>query len=237
MKKWNTIFLTISLCVLSTASFAHALWIETAATGKAGKMQTVKVFYGEYIENERDSVAKWYSDVAAFTLWLVGPDQKRTKLETVAGVNYYEAKFTPALNGKYTLAISHQAKDLGGTTKYHFLATTIVTVGNSTTNSASTVNALQLNAVGTAKAMVNKPLSLKAYLQNAVAAGKKVSVFSPKGWSMELSTNSSGEITFTPPFIGRYVVEVSDMDKAAGEHYGKPYQATWSGATYSFEVD
>lgn len=236
MKKWNIVLLTIALCFISSAIFAHALWIETAATGKAGKEQVVRVYYGEYAEGERDSVAKWYSDVKDFELWLVGPDQKKIQLKTVAGVNYFEAKFTPTVNGEYTLAVSHQAKALGGTTKYHFLASTNVLVGAATASAKQTVNALQLNADAIAAAKVNGKVQLTAYLKNAAASGKKVSVFSPKGWTMELTTNSKGEISFTPPFAGRYVIEVQDMDKTAGEHYGKPYQSTWSGATYSFEV-
>ncbi len=45
MKK--TIFIMLGLLFSVSSIFAHALWIETAATGKVGQKQTVKVFYGE----------------------------------------------------------------------------------------------------------------------------------------------------------------------------------------------
>lgn len=236
MKKWNILLLTFAISLMTTSVFAHAIWIETANTGQIGKEQTVRIYYGEYVDGERDSVAKWYSDIKDLELWLVGPDQKKIQLKTTATVNYYEAKFTPGSNGAYTLTISHQAKELGGETKYHFLASADVTVGKPAGKSTVAVNTLQLQNSDIASAQVNKQIQLKAYHNNSDAADKKVSVFSPNGWSKELTTDKTGSVSFLPPFPGRYVIEISDMDKTAGEHYGKPYKETWSGATYSFEV-
>ncbi|MES2807455.1 MAG: DUF4198 domain-containing protein [Bacteroidota bacterium] len=234
MKQLKTILLTLLISAITTGTFAHALWIETAGNGQAGKAQTVKVFYGEFVEGERDSVAKWYSDVKDFELWLVGPDSKKVKLETKVGLNFYEANFTPATDGTYTLAVSHKAKELGGKTLYHFLASTNVIVGKAVSGKISAVNPLQLHQTEIAK--LNKAIKFEAYHNNAEAAQKKVSVFSPNGWSKELITDAKGNVVFTPPFAGRYVVEISDTDKTPGQHYGKPYEASWSGATYSFEV-
>ena len=80
MKNIKTILTALLLLFASNATFAHALWIETASSGKLGQKHAVKVFYGEFVANERDSVAKWYSDVKDFSLWLVGPDQKKVQL-------------------------------------------------------------------------------------------------------------------------------------------------------------
>ena len=121
MKNIKIIVTALLLILASNATFAHALWIETASSGKLGQKHAVKVFYGEFVANERDSVAKWYSDVKDFSLWLVGPDQKKVQLSLTPGTNYIETSFTPEQNGGYTLLISHEAKELGGATKYHFL--------------------------------------------------------------------------------------------------------------------
>jgi len=236
MKKWNILLLTFAISLMTTGAFAHAIWIETANTGQIGKAQTVRIYYGEFVDGERDSVTKWYSDIKDLELWLVGPDQKKIKLKTTAAANYYEAKFTPGSNGAYSLTISHQAKELGGETKYHFLASADVTVGKPAGKSTVFVNSLQLQKSEITSAQVNKQIMLKASHNNSDAAKMKVSVFSPNGWSKELTTDTTGSVSFLPPFPGRYVIEISDMDKTAGEHYGKPYQETWSGATYSFEV-
>lgn len=236
MNKLRLIFLSALLCLAGNQLFAHALWIETASTGKIGQAQTVKVFYGEYVSNERDSVAKWYSDVKEFTLWLVGPDQKKTQLSLSPGLNYFESKFTPEQNGAYTIMVSHEAKELGGTTKYHFLSSASITVGKSLPVLANNSNLLKLHIDDLSTVKLNKSLQLKAFLNEAAAAGKTISVFSPKGWSKELITDNNGVAEFTPLWAGRYVVEVSDTDKTPGQHYGKDYKSTWKGATYSFEV-
>lgn len=235
MRSIKLFFLAALFALSIDNAFAHALWIETSATGKAGQKQTVKIYYGEFAENERDNVDKWYSDVKEFSLWLVGPDQQKTKLSLTQGSNYFESTFTPGQDGVYVLQVSHEAKELGGTTKYHFLATANVRVGKSTLAVVST-NVLNLyhDDVSTGKA--NSLFKLKANLNGAAAKDKTVSVFSPSGWSKQIKTNESGVAEFTPLWPGRYVVEVSDMDKTPGDHHGKNYTATWKGATYSFEV-
>lgn len=237
MKKITFLALTLLLSFVTTSIFAHALWIETAASGKVGQKQSVKVFYGEYVANERDSVAKWYSDVKEFSLWLVGPDQKKTQLTLTPGANHFEGTFTPDQNGAYTVVVSHEARELGGTTKYHFLSSADVIVGKALPAAIQNPNVLKLHVEGASAAKINKTLQLKAFLNDAVAKGKTVSVFSPNGWSRELITDDSGAAEFTPLWKGRYVVEVSDMDKTPGQHNGKDYKATWKGATYSFEIN
>lgn len=237
MKNITTIIVGLLLSFTTTPLFAHALWIETTAAGKVGQKQSVKVFYGEYATNERDSIAKWYSDVKECTLWLIGPDLKKTELKLTPGVNHFEGAFTPDQNGAYTLVVSHEAKELGGTTKYHFLSSANVIVGKSTPIVTQNPNVLKLHVDGiSVNPKVNKPIQLTALIQDAAAKGKTVSVFSPNGWSKELTTDENGKVVFIPLWAGRYVIEVSDMDNIAGQHYGKDFAATWKGATYSFEV-
>jgi uncharacterized GH25 family protein len=236
MKKINLALLTLVFSLITSSLFAHALWIETSSTGIAGKEQSVKIYYGEFVENERDSVSKWYSDIKNFSLWLVGPDQKKIQLKTMPGVNYYEARFTPVQNGKYTLAVSHYAKELGGTSRYNFLATADVTVGKPAGNSAVVVNLVQFQKQENVPAKVNKPLTIQLMLNKVPAIDKTIKVFSPNGWSKELKTDANGRILFVPPFPGRYVTEISDQDKTSGDHDGKPYTETWNTASYCIEV-
>ncbi|TCC98258.1 DUF4198 domain-containing protein [Pedobacter psychroterrae] len=234
MKK--TIFIMLGLLFSVSSLFAHALWIETAATGKVGQKQTVKVFYGEYADLGRDSVSTWYSDVKEFTLWLVGPDQKKTQLAVTQGLNYFEASFIPAQNGSYTVMVSHEAKELGGTTKYHFLSSASVSVGKSAAVVSQNTNALRLHVDDVSSLKLKQPIKMTALLKDVAAGKKAVTVFSPTGWSKEFYTDENGAFEFTPLWPGRYVVEVSDMDKTPGQHHGKDYKATWKGATYSLEL-
>lgn len=235
MKKLVFTLLSMLFTLYSGSLFAHALWIETSATGKVGKPQTVKVYYGEFVENERDSVAKWYSDVKDFKLWVIGPDQQKVQLTMVAGTNSFEGTFTPEKEGTYAFEVSHEAKELGGTTKYHFLANAHVTVGK-TAVLAKQTNALHLSAEPGTQVKVNGTVKLRASLNGVPAKEKTISVFSPMGWSREIKTDQNGLAEFAPLWPGRYVVEISDMDKIAGKHYDKDFTGTWKGATLSFEI-
>jgi hypothetical protein len=236
MKNIKTIVATLLLLLTSSATFAHALWIETASSGKLGHQHSVKVFYGEFVANDRDSVSKWYSDVKDVSLWLVGPDQKKVQLNFTPGTNFVETSFIPEQSGGYTLLISHEAKELGGATKYHFLSSATVSVGNTLPDIKNNSNVLALHSDDILSARVNKVLKLNANLKSAAASGKAITVFSSNGWSRELLADVNGTVNFTPLWKGRYVVEVSDTDKTPGQHHGKDYKSTWKGATYSFEV-
>ncbi|RZL20207.1 MAG: DUF4198 domain-containing protein [Pedobacter sp.] len=236
MKNIKIIIAALILCLTYSGAFAHALWIETSSSGKSGQKHTVKVFYGEFVTGERDSVAKWYSDVKDFSLWLVGPNHEKVQLNLTPGTNYLESSFVPDQDGGYTLLVSHEAKELGGATKYHFLSSATVSVGKTLPEIGDNTNALTVYTEDLLSAKKNKPLQLKALLKGAPAAGKAITVFSSNGWSKELLTDSNGSARFTPLWPGQYVVEVSDTDKTPGQHYGKDFKATWKGATYSFEI-
>ena len=237
MKKISFAIVTVLLMLATSNVFAHALWIETPATGKVGKKQTVKVYYGEYADLGRDSVSTWYSDVKEFSLWLVGPDNKKTQLNVTPGVNYFEGSFTPDQNGSYTVMVSHEAKELGGTTKYHFLSSADVIVGKVAPAVAQNTNTLRLHINDAASLKAKNTIKMNAFIKDAAASKKAVTVFSPTGWSKEFYTDSTGAFEFIPLWPGRYVVEISHMDKNPGKHHDKDYSATWQGATYSFEIN
>lgn len=237
MKKISFAIITALLTLISSGVFAHALWIETAATGKVGQKQIVKVYYGEYADLGRDSVSTWYSDVKEFNLWLVGPDNKKTELKVTPGLNYFEGSFTPEQNGSYTVMVSHEAKDLGGTTKYHFLSSAGVSVGKAAPVVVQNSNALKLHVNDLSSLKVKNTIKMNAFHKDLAAGKKAVTVFSPTGWSKEFHTDENGAFEFTPLWPGRYVVEITHVDKTPGKHYEKDYAATWKGATYSIQVN
>lgn len=233
----KTLLLAVFLTFGTSQLFAHALWIETAWSGKVGQSQEVKVYYGEYAENEREETAKWYSDVKDFTLWLTAPGKEKIKLTTTPGDNFYVASFTPEANGQYVLTVSHEAKELGGTTKYEFIATAIVTVGKpGAVNHAAIPVSLNVHTAEGKIYKTNAAVQIKAVANGKALAKTAVSIFSPEGWSKVVTTDENGSATFSPVWPGRYVVEVSAREKKEGTHNGKAYTAAWQGATSSFEV-
>jgi len=237
MNNLKSLLFTLILIATANQLFAHALWIETKTTGKIGQSQEVKVFYGEYVNNEREEISKWFSDVKDFSLWLTMPGQKKVKLNTTAGSNFYVANFTPDKEGVYILTVVHEPKELGGTTKYEFSSIATVAVGKTTAiNLAPIANTIKVSASEAKTYKTNTAIQIKAERNGKPLAGKHISVFSPEGWAKEHTTDENGLITFNPIWPGRYVLEVSNYEKTTGEHNGKNYSAAWQGATSSFEV-
>lgn len=230
------ILLTALLTCSVLTSFAHTLWIQTSATGQKGKPQTVKIVYAEPGETP-EKVGDWYSDVKAFDLWLIGPDQQKTKLPVTPGTDQYTAEFTPQQDGIYTLAVGHAAKDLGGTTKYQFNATAAVTVGQAKTTAIASPNELNVavqQAGGTYK--VGQPVALSGVFKTKPSAKLAIAVHSPTGWNRTVETNANGQAEFTPLWPGNYYVEASKSENETGEQGGKAYQSVWRCATYVINV-
>lgn len=235
--KMKSLLMAIALVLAVNTVNAHALWIEAKTTGKVGQAEEVKIFYGEYASNERDEISKWYSDVKEFTLWLTAPGKEKVKLETVAGINFFKANFTPEKDGLYILTVSHDAKEIDGTTKYTFSSVAAIAVGKANPIDQSALpNSLKVSVNEAKVYKLNAPVNLKAVLNGKPLVNKHVSVFTPEGWSKEFTTDADGNIAFNPIWPGRYVLEVSNYEKASGEHNGKKFEAAWEGATSSFEV-
>jgi len=237
MKIYKSLLFTLLAIFSANQLSAHALWIETNTIGKAGQQHEIKIFYGEYVNNEKEKIEKWYSDVKEFTLWLTAPGKEKVKLNTVAKDDYFSANFTPEKDGVYFITVAHEAKDLGGTTKYEFSSVATVAVGKSNAVDLNSVsNSLKVSTADAKVYKANAPVQLKAVLNGKPLANKHVSVFSPEGWGKEFTTDANGVINFSPIWPGRYVVEASNFVKNGGEHNGKEYKAEWQGATSSFEV-
>lgn len=237
MKVLKTTLMAFLCLLVYTQANAHALWIETATLGKKGTSHDVKVYYGEFALNERDALEKWYSDVKEFTLWLVAPNGTKTKLETKAGDTYYTSSFTPENDGVYTLMVSHEAAELGGTTKYHFISSAQVSVGKPAKVDATlNTNTLKVYTANPEVFGKSKSIKLYAQLNGQPLANKVVNIASPEGWSKGFTTDAEGAFEFVPLWSGRYVAEAENYEKAAGSHNGKTFDAAWIGSTFSFEV-
>lgn len=227
------ILLSILFFAITSGLYAHALWIETNATGKKGQVQDVKVFYGEYAEFSPEKVKDWYSDVKDFELWLVTPDGKKTKLATSPQEDHYAAAFIPGKDGVYTLQVSHSAKDLGRTTIYQFNTSATVAVGKK--EAADIKNNSNPLKFQLKSGRVNEPVIIEGFFKDAAADKMSVTVFSPKGWTKQIE-GKNGMAEFVPEWKGKYMVEVSRSDEETGEHYGKAYTGVWRCATYLVEI-
>lgn len=230
--------LVLLVCISSRLS-AHALWIETSATGSIGKQQEVKVFFGEYSTGDVSPADKWFSDLKDFTLVLLTPGKKEIKLTATAAKEYYSAFFTPEEEGTYTLVMHHLTKDLYRNMKLDYHSSALVRVGkNIAASDTATYNSNAVSVVtnGLLKAKKNEQVSLKVFNNATLAGRQKVKIIAPNGWEKEITTDSKGQLEFIPLWPGKYMADYAYIEKVPGEHNGKKYEETWKIATYIIEV-
>jgi hypothetical protein len=228
-----------TIMIFSAANlFAHALWIETNTTGKAGQKQTIKIVYAEPDEKP-EKLADWFSDVKEFELWLTTPDKQKVKLPVTADEDHFTSEFTPEKDGVYTLSISKAARELGGSTIYQFNAGAIVKVGKSLSGNEAAFNGNEISVFADAgKAFkVNQPAQLTTILKGKPTEKLHLSVSSPSGWNRNVTSGANGVAEFTPIWPGTYKLEASATEKAEGDHFGKPYKSIWRCATLLVGVD
>lgn len=232
------LFLVLLAVSFSTQLFAHALWIETNATGIKGKPQEVKIYFGEFADKDISLTAKWFSDLKDFTLTVIAPDKRETKLTAVATTDYYKATFTPGENGVYTVIMHHTVKDTYDGMKIDYNSSATVMVGNQPTGNNAEVNSniISLFSDAVVAAKQNKNMLLKAIYDGKLSEGQEIKVFAPNGWGKELYSNEKGEVSFSPLWPGKYMAEFAYTEKAEGEHNGKQYKEIWKVATYIINV-
>ncbi len=230
-------FLLLML-ITAPSLFAHALWIETKAAGTKGKAQEISVYFGEFADNDITKADKWFSDLKDFSLVLVSPSKKETKLTSKALENRYQAFFTPDEEGVYTILMHHKVKDVYGTMVLDYNSSATVVVGNKAAGNYATANnnVIGLFSENADIAKKNVKINVFALYEGASAKKQKVKVIAPNGWEKELWTNDKGEISFTPIWSGNYMVEFAYTEKASGEHNGKKYDEIWKMATYLIPV-
>jgi hypothetical protein len=231
MKTIRPILVIAFLMILGQQAFSHALWIEVNAHAQKGQSQQVKIFYGEFATGELEPVEKWYADVKSFSLWLTGPNQKSEKITVSQQDNHFVASFTPDLDGIYYLSVVHDASEIAGNTKYEFSSLAAVQVGkNPVANHSSIKNTLKVITPSVAL-KTGSATTVKVYLDGNPFTKGKVLVTSENGWGKEFSANEAGEVTFSPVWKGKYVLEATNFKKGAGQLNGKAYESTWQGAT------
>ncbi|KRD06479.1 hypothetical protein ASE21_20195 [Flavobacterium sp. Root901] len=234
----KTIALLFLMFFAAPQLFAHALWIETKAAGTKGKAQEISVYFGEFSENDITKADKWFSDLKDFSLVVISPSKKETKLTAKALDNKYQAFFTPDEDGVYTIVMHHTVKDVYGTMKLDYNSSATVVVGNKNAGNSAAVNnnVISVFSADADAAKKNAVINVAALYNGAIAKEQKIKVIAPNGWEKELWSNDKGEVSFTPLWSGNYMVEFAYTEKTAGEHNGKKYDEIWKMATCQITV-
>lgn len=234
----KTIALLFLMFFAAPQLFAHALWIETKAAGTKGKAQEISVYFGEFSENDITKADKWFSDLKDFSLVVISPSKKETKLTAKALDNKYQAFFTPDEDGVYTIVMHHTVKDVYGTMKLDYNSSATVVVGNKNAGNSAAVNnnVISVFSADADAVKKNAVINVAALYNGAIAKEQKIKVIAPNGWEKELWSNDKGEVSFTPLWSGNYMVEFAYTEKTAGEHNGKKYDEIWKMATCQIAV-
>lgn len=236
MKKISVLMILLTMSISSV--FAHALWIETASTGKKGQPQEVKVFFGEYEGKAPDSAKKWFSNLKEFSLLLTAPDGTTKVLKASPATFYYKTSFTPSQDGSYKLSIVHEVKDIYEKAKIEYYAFANVAVGTAPPiNSKFPANALFTFNPEQAVIQSGKAITHSVVYNKAPFAAKKIAIIDPAKKKLETETNAKGQFVFKPAQKGNYFLEAFAEDKTPGKLGEKHYEKVWHVSTYFIAVN
>lgn len=216
------------LFMLVTGIKAHALWIHTSSKSEIGSQHPYKVYYADYHEDAIEPVAKWYSDVREFELWLISPSGKKTKLEPTATQTYFEGSFTPEEEGEYRMQISHTADPGQSKTAYQFNAYAQIWVGK---GKAPALPATDLALVRNAKSS-----ELQVYFKGKGLASGDIAILGPNAVSQELKTGKKGKANAQLDAKGLYLAEATHTEELP-ENDPSGLKAIWRCATQAIEIN
>lgn len=229
--------LTLTMVLFATMqSFAHYLWVETAATGVLGQEQEIRVYFGEYTYGVIEEVeGEAFPAVSGFTLWVLDVDGKKTTLKASPKENYYVAYYTPKLNGTYTVLLNNDAIDVIDYTQYdfgifktHYHSVATFLVG------ATAAETLVQNDKGIAikyAASTSNEVKLQVLYKNKALPKNEVKVYVSDLWSKTLETDEDGYVSFKLPWKTKYIVETTIKEEVPGNYRGKEYEFIWHCAT------
>lgn len=226
----NTIkFILFFMAIFAVKSvYSHALWIESAPTGKKNQPHQINVYYGEYAEQELEAVEKWYSDLREFKLFLIGPDNKRIELDKTKATDHYRAEFTPKEDGTYAIVVVHPAKKPYETTAFEFSSIAYVTVGETTQPAVDMPLEVRTETKNHA---IGEEIWITVFNNNLLLPDAVVAIIEPDGGTKTLKTDASGMCKFQPLVKGKYLLEVSKSDEHERDWQGTPIKKIWRGST------
>lgn len=235
MKKTALAFMILVLGI--TNAFGHALWIETASTGKKGQAQEVRIYFGEYEEKKTDSAAKWFSNLKDFSLVLTAPNGMTKILKATPDVHCFKAAFTPAQEGTYALSIVHEVKTIYEQAKIAYYAFAHVAVGKAPiTHTAYPTNALFNIRPSASTLEAAAPVSYQLTYNKMPFAKEKVTVVDAAGKKQETLTDAQGKFDFKPVQKGNGFFEAFKEDPKPGNLDGQKYEKVWHVVTYFVQV-
>lgn len=210
MKKIITLFLA---CTALPAA-AHAIWLEQADN------QT-KLYFGEYDEGLHEKTGGRLDTIATPEAMLLSANSPSLVVKRAADFIAVDGA-----NNQSVIAhdLSMKVKDM---TKYHWgMAKPMyyARIGNGTSEAMSN-HALDIQPIGNNKVRIN--------LNGQPLPKAKIKIIAPNHWLQELDADEKGELTYTLPWVGLYVLEVVHLEAKSGEFQGDQYENIRHVSTFS----
>ncbi|MEE2772406.1 MAG: DUF4198 domain-containing protein [Bacteroidota bacterium] len=233
------IILTILfIMAISAQSFAHYLWVETAASGTLNQQQEIRVYFGEYTYGVIEEVkGENFPNVKDFSLWVLDSEGNKTQLQVTAQKDHYVAQYVPKSAGTYTVLLNNDSIDVIDYTEYDFgiFKTHYHSVAKFQVGAAENETIVQNEKGLSIKRfpVSEEAIKLQVFFKNKPLANNELKVFVKDLWSKTLETDENGMVSFQLPWDTKYIVETTFEERTPGTYKGEKYEFIWHCATTS----
>lgn len=202
--------LLLSLAVLAApAAQAHHVWLEQDG-------QTVKLQFGEFGLNQRETTPGLLDKFVAPTATLIGAAGERALTVTKSPKGFVLSGAPAAGESVVAQEGSYPSWE---TSKDGQVSTHVwIPAARLVTSLAARQPKLALDVVPTGQAG-----QFKVFYKGQPLPKAAVVATVPSGWAKEAVTDEQGIVKFDLPWRGVYVLEAKHTDKAGGERDGKTY--------------
>ena len=205
-------FLLLGLAILFTASAAraHFVWLERDASG------AVAAYFGEWSDNVRETQDGYLKLIRAPHAFAADGRELSVEIQ-----HDRLAVVTAGAAGDIRLANLYFPEK--GTTLVHYQAR----LGR-----AGSPAQLPLELVPVAA----DSNTFTLLFRGQPLADTGVTLFTSAGWQRTFKTGADGRVTIETPWPGPAVLEIAHLEKAAGQHEGRAYEAIRHVATLTIAV-
>lgn len=202
MKSTHITLATIAAIVSSLLSLnaaAHALWLE-------GDKAAAKLYFGEYSENLRETSPGRLDSIIEPVVTVIDPTGLEKPANAIRGNSHFAIPGgTAILVQALKQPIREPQGENPGPIQKRYMYARLGKGGRLPLDLENTGDLLRLSFMG-------KP-----------AAKAEIVIVAPNGWEKHLRTDEKGEVSFSLPESGLYVVEAKYELKNPGEFEGKAY--------------
>lgn len=210
--------LIAALLLAGGSAQAHYIWIEAPKSGPV-------VYFGEYDEKLHERSPGRLDDIRAPRAWNIDKGERR-ELRVERGGDGFKL-----VGGRgRAIIVEESAHAVRDWTQFGVGIVKPVFYARYAANATAVEPAMTLDVVPVKAGFQ----ALAVHFRGQPLAKAKVEIYAPNGWKQEHRTDENGLVALRLPWHGQYVVEVTHLEKAAGEYEGVKYEGVRHRATLGF---